>query len=859
MYGFSWNNFDGEFIASVVYSRKTKNELKPKRKISDKDMLIPTMESIAPYPTKEFIIKYRDEIESNVFKKFPNLIEKIYERVSNAKSKNYIGMLAELSSKPLSATLVSSYIIALSEIGSGEQLFEYQSRYGHPINIDLEKSIVNEIPLYDFQNEAVENLKESLLTNNEESGLLVMPTGSGKTRTATYFLLKEMISKGYQVIWLTHRHMLVDQAADAFYNFSPLIKMENPRKKAFKMVCVSGEHSSIRATDKDDDVIIISVQSGFKNIDYVKKILGKKIIIVVDEAHHTVAMSYRRIIDYIRKKTKEVKLLGLTATPIRGIDEESKYLMKLFNNRIIFDISLSQLITKQVLATPNFERIDTDTNFESIISIDEASLIRKFGEIPPTLANKIAQSSKRNKAIVDTYLNNKERYGKTIIFALNSLHCFTLTEELKKKGVKCDFIYSGNKDNEEKIKRFKNNELDVLININILTEGSDVPDIQTVFLTRPTQSEGLLMQMIGRGMRGKLAGGTDTVIIVDFCDKWDTFNKWLNPKWMMEEDTIEEPLTAEHKPLKIEKYPWDLVKDIYSGISYVGDRTLSRFLTLPVGWFSLVDDEGNDYRILVFKEQLKGFDKLSQMKDEIFKKNIIDIDYAYKKCFGGFELPLRKYDLEVFLNNWRGNGEFPQMFRFEERNSIEPTFLAARFREQNMGFTDIEKEINNIYDSYKDVIKDIFDDYENYFDRVIDCLKYKNGVSPIVSNIEEMPIELIPFRLEPTYNIQELAKEVIDEMFDGEYQGIESIEWTDKPYKSFYGVYHVGGRIRINSILNSPDVPRETVKFIIYHELLHRDYWRHDKAFYRQEHMYPDYTEHNRFLDHKISEYNFDW
>lgn len=55
---FTWDNFDEEFIISVVYSEKTQKELRPKRKINDKDMLIPTMDRIAPYPTKEFVIKY---------------------------------------------------------------------------------------------------------------------------------------------------------------------------------------------------------------------------------------------------------------------------------------------------------------------------------------------------------------------------------------------------------------------------------------------------------------------------------------------------------------------------------------------------------------------------------------------------------------------------------------------------------------------------------------------------------------------------------------------------------------------------------------------------------------------------------
>ena len=155
----------------------------------------------------------------------------------------------------------------------------------NPISIDLRKSIYNEIPLYDFQEDAIDKLYESLITNDEERGLLVMPTGSGKTRTAVYFLLKNMVSREYQIIWLTHRHMLIDQTADAFYNFAPLIKSQNPAAKKLDMVCVSGEHSSIKATKKTDDVMIIGVQYGFRNNYYLNKVLAKKII-VVDEAHH---------------------------------------------------------------------------------------------------------------------------------------------------------------------------------------------------------------------------------------------------------------------------------------------------------------------------------------------------------------------------------------------------------------------------------------------------------------------------------------------------------------------------------------------------------------------------------------------
>ena len=58
--------------------------------------------------------------------------------------------------------------------------------------------------------------------------LIKGPTGSGKTRTSSYFLIKEMISQGYQVIWIAHRHMLIDQAAECFYNFAGLSKINKP-------------------------------------------------------------------------------------------------------------------------------------------------------------------------------------------------------------------------------------------------------------------------------------------------------------------------------------------------------------------------------------------------------------------------------------------------------------------------------------------------------------------------------------------------------------------------------------------------------------------------------------------------------
>lgn len=100
-------------------------------------------------------------------------------------------------------------------------------------------------------------------------------------------------------------------------------------------------------------------------------------------------------------------------------------------------------------------------------------------------------------------------------------------------------------------------------------------------------------------------------------------------------------------------------------------------------------------------------------------------------------------------------------------------------------------------------------------------------------------------------------QEVKDEMFGGTYEDIGPVNWTDKPYKTYYGIfYHADHSIFINSVLNSKDVPREVVKFVIYHELLHRDNHSHDKYFREKEHKYPDYEHWEAFLCNDM--FNFD-
>lgn len=601
----------------------------------------------------------------------------------------------------------------------------------------------------------------------------------------------------------------------------------------------------------------ISRDHGMSNgIDLGRINWGNYDLVVIDEGHHAVANSYDEVIHFIRKHARITKLLGITATPVRGTDGATKRLRKMFDDNIIFDIDMQTLITKEILATPIHYAIRTGEDFEPEISIDEERLIRRYGELPESLVNRIARSNSRNELIINEYLDNKEKYGKTLIFAMNVIHCRLLYEELVDRGVKCGHIYSGKEDNEAVIACFKkentDDALDVLINVNIMTEGSDVPNIQTVFLTRPTQSEGLLMQMIGRGMRGPKADkGTETVNIVDFEDKWTVFNKWLRPDWVLPPVEEDEPTSiSERKHTEQISYEWELCKDIYRSIAYKSlDAT--RTAILPAGWFTLIDEEGEECRVMVYENQLAGFVQMLKDAKNWKDDETISPQDMISRYFNGFCEPVDEEDIRLIMENERSMEISPHIHTFENRKLVDPYYVAKSLEPGE----DLFEKAGEIYDN-NPVAEDIYGEREDYINAVSQAKIYGGTRRVIGERVEELPeLTLMTYDKTPCYDLDILVQEVKDEFFDGEYEGIKSVIWTDKYYKSYYGVCYPDNSIKINKILNSKEVPKEVVKFVIYHELLHRDIKNHCKQFRFLEHKYPDYEKCEYFLYKDMKDY----
>lgn len=864
---FSWRNFSYEFIRAIVYGKQTNEKFRPVVEYKELDFLLPYMDRICSYPGDAFVRKYRKEIETYFFDGTNHLVRVVRElekiRYGGLETGTNQEMLSTLSKKRMTQTLCDAYLQEIRMTGCNlpeEELSLFQV----PKVLDLTTAVPDEVSLYPYQKMAVEAMKQYFITEEQRAAILSMPTGSGKTRTSVYFLLHDMISAGYQIIWLTHRSMLIDQAAEQFYTFAPLIREKNPKIREFKMVCISGKHANIRALQEDDDLIISSVQSMCNNTIYLPNILKEKVMIVVDEAHHTLAPSYRRIIREIRKCRPNTKLLGLTATPVRLTENATMSLMKLFDNKIVYSVAMSELIANGILARPKYISVDTNIDIESMIDIDERKYIQKWGELPESLIAKVAKTNERNDLIVEEYIKNRDKYGKTIIFALNAIHCDTLNEALRARGIRSAYVYSliGNAENQQIIDRFRNNEgedgIDVLININILTEGSDIPDIQTVFLTRPTTSDALLMQMVGRGMRGLNCGGTETVNIIDFCDKWDSITSWLNPQFLFGDGEEEDwPTRIPERNCLI---PMAAIRDIVKGISYKGEFAQARKASLPVGWYDVIDEDGIDVKILVFENQIDGY---RNFKDDY--ENYLDDEQVR-----GIDLVLKYFstvgllpgvgELESMLNYIRQERVYPKMQYFEERKQIEPISLAQKIQVDGMSHHNAMKLISDVFEKNKKLILSLYGNFDYYKDRIVECMLYPKGIIPVRTRIEEVDKSVYQLSPEPMKeDIEDLLTEVIEEQGDKFPENFirPRINWSRQVVASYFGIfYHDYNLIIINSLLNSVSIPKEAVKFVIYHECLHQEIMGHPKEFREKERMYPEFQKQENFLDYTLRDFD---
>jgi superfamily II DNA or RNA helicase len=259
--------------------------------------------------------------------------------------------------------------------------------------------------------------------------------------------------------------------------------------------------SSVNPNSDMMPIKAVSIQWLSKHYDEIEEEPG---MIVIDEAHHALAKTYKEMWERFPK----AKFLGLTATPCRL---NGKGFTDLFDV-LVQSWSVPEFISKGRLATYDFVSIKSDGVTQRLID----SLQKRGAD--GDYQNKEMDMLLNKKPSVERLYQSLEEFGKDrkgIVYAINISHAQKITKLYQENGVKAIAIDSKTPatERQQDIEAFKKGDIQVLVNVDIFSEGFDCPDVEFVQLARPTLSLAKYLQMVGRGLR--VAKGKKNCVIID--------------------------------------------------------------------------------------------------------------------------------------------------------------------------------------------------------------------------------------------------------------------------------------------------------------------------------------------------------
>lgn len=339
---------------------------------------------------------------------------------------------------------------------------------------------MNKIKLFDYQEDMKERIEKALRLHR--SVMAQMPTGTGKTYLLTAVIDSFVSNNPMEKVWIVaHRRELVSQIDETVRKFH-----------SYSASNTSSLLSSVKA---------MSIQWLMRHYDEIEEEPG---MIVIDEAHHALAKTYKEMWERFPK----AKFLGLTATPCRL---NGKGFTDLFDV-LVQSWAVPEFISKGRLATYDFVSIKSDGVTQRLID----SLQKRGAD--GDYQNKEMDMLLNKKPSIERLYRSLEEFGKDrkgIVYAINISHAQKITKLYQEHGVKAIAIDSKTPamERQQDIEAFKKGDIQVLVNVDIFSEGFDCPDVEFVQLARPTLSLAKYLQMVGRGLR--VAKGKKNCVIID--------------------------------------------------------------------------------------------------------------------------------------------------------------------------------------------------------------------------------------------------------------------------------------------------------------------------------------------------------
>jgi superfamily II DNA or RNA helicase len=331
-----------------------------------------------------------------------------------------------------------------------------------------------QLTLRTYQARAIEELRR-VYRNGATAPLLVMPTGAGKTVVFAE-IVRNAAERGRRVLILVHRRELVRQASN-------------------KLTAAAVEHGIIAAGNRStlSNVQVASVQTLVRHLAVQT---WQPDLIIIDEAHHAAAGSWSRILNHWPAALR----LGVTATPCRldgrGLGDTFDALIEGPSVQML--TSDGYLSPAQIFAPP--------------IVADLSQVRRRAGDY----ANDQAAAAMTRPTVTGDAISHYQRLAKAqqaIAFCCNVAHAESVCSAFQAAGITSMLLLGGTADRDAVVSAFAAGTIRLLVTVDVVSEGFDIPAASVAILLRPTQSLGLYLQQVGRVLRP--APGKDAAIILD--------------------------------------------------------------------------------------------------------------------------------------------------------------------------------------------------------------------------------------------------------------------------------------------------------------------------------------------------------
>ena len=690
--------------------------------------------------------------------------------------------------------------------------------------ISIDKNIAGRY----YQEGAVKAVCDAFDKRNRRKALLVMATGSGKTRTVIS-LCDVLLQKGWikNILFLADRNALVTQAKRSFVNLLPNLSVTNlcEEKDNYKAHCVFSTYQTMMGC-----------------IDEIEDKEGKLFtcghfdLVICDEAHRSIYNKYRDIFNYF-----DAPLVGLTATPKDEIDKNTYNVFELENGVPTYGYELGQAVRDGYLV--DFSTIETSVKFleEGIVYDDlseeeKADYEEKFaqdGNIPDRISSSALNNWLFNedtiKKVLDIlmregiHVDYGEKLGKTIIFAKNHEHAERIYKIFNKEYPE----YNGYAKVIDNYTNYAQSLIDefsepdklpqIAISVDMLDTGIDVPEILNLVFFKKVMSKAKFWQMIGRGTRlcpGVLDGhDKEKFYIFDFCGNFEFFR--MNEKGKPASNMIplqgaifayEFEIATKLQDINFQtdrlmEYRKFLVEDMSTKVNQLNrDNFAVRQHLKHVDTYS----KEENYVGLTFEDTLVVRDELAPLilpdKDEInavrFDALMLGMELAFLE---GGKYGRRRSDLFAKVEGLNSVADIPEVKRKKELiNKILHTDYV-----DTAGIDEFEHIRKGLRDLIKFIPKGGSKYYTDYADRIL-------GMDVHESGVEEMGLQTIDqeqYKARAEYYVRQHQDNIViaklknnKPMTQTDLDSLENMLWsevgTKDEYNNEYGSKPLGEFVR---------------------------------------------------------------